>query len=317
MRCLLLSMRRIRGVRIDKVGNFFARRRRSILIVHRPTIRNAFAVQSSGRITGNTEVSCNRTPEKSGYRQVRLEVADTPVFRAVQSDKPPVLGSFPVCRPHIPNTTQINRTGSIYWFAFHAEAKGISWKTNMLPHGQALWEEERAPIWFNFVALLDSVAAGVTAFLPIALYTSPWDAVRLRVPGDQGNWWHLLVGSPYFLAFPMIWLCLRGLFSRRLSTPTGRRLIWTAVALSICGTISVTVPFLLRLGNHRVAHASGDCLDLCQASESIEIKNRRIRRAQILKRLIDAFYLPTTDPQHRQDCKRRVVGDDGQSGSTP
>ena len=116
-------------------------------------------------------------------------------------------------------------------------------------HGQTLWEEERAPTWFNAVALLISVAAGVTAFLPIALYTSPWDAVRLRVPGDQGNWWHLLVGAPYFLAFPMIWLCLRALFSRRLSTPTGRRLIWTAVALSVCGTISVTVPFLLRLGN--------------------------------------------------------------------
>jgi hypothetical protein len=115
--------------------------------------------------------------------------------------------------------------------------------------GQALCEEERAPMWFNAPALLISVAAGVTAFLPIALYTSPWDAVRLRVPGDQGNWWHLLVGAPYFLAFPMIWLCLRALFSRRLSTPTGRRLIWTAVALSICGTISVTVPFLLRLGN--------------------------------------------------------------------
>jgi hypothetical protein len=115
--------------------------------------------------------------------------------------------------------------------------------------GQALSEEERGPIWFNVVALLDSVAAGVTSFLPIALYTSPWDAVRLRVPGDQGNWWHLLVGVPYFLAFPMIWLCLRALFSRRLSTPTGRRLIWTAVAVSICGTISVTVPFLLRLGN--------------------------------------------------------------------
>jgi hypothetical protein len=114
---------------------------------------------------------------------------------------------------------------------------------------QALWEEERAPTWFNVVALLISVAAGVTAFLPIALYTSPWDAVRLRVPGDQGNWWHLLAGAPYFLAFPMIWLCLRGLFARRLSTPIGRRLIWTAVVLSICGTVLVTVPFLLRLGN--------------------------------------------------------------------
>ena len=119
----------------------------------------------------------------------------------------------------------------------------------MRPHGQALREDERAPIWFNAVALLISVAAGVTAFLPIALYTSPWDAVRLRVPGDQGNWWHLLIGAPYFLAFPMIWLRLRALFSRELSTPAGRRLIWTVVALSICGTISVTVPFLLRLGN--------------------------------------------------------------------
>jgi len=98
-------------------------------------------------------------------------------------------------------------------------------------HGQALWEEERPPIWFNAVALLISVAAGVTAFLPIALYTSPWDAVRLKVPGDQGNWWHVLIGAPYFLAFPMIWLRLHALFSRGLSTPAGRRLIWTVVAL--------------------------------------------------------------------------------------
>ena len=116
-------------------------------------------------------------------------------------------------------------------------------------HVQASCEGERAPIWFNAVALLISVVAGVTAFIPIALYTSPWDAVRLRVPGNQGNWWHALVGAPYFLAFPMIWLRLRALFSRRLSTPTGRRLIWIVVALSVCGTIAVTVPFLLRLGN--------------------------------------------------------------------
>src|ERR1700729_1499815 len=116
-------------------------------------------------------------------------------------------------------------------------------------HGQAFLEEERDPTWFNAVALLISVVAGVTAFLPIALYTSPWDAVRLKVPGDQGNWWHLLVGAPYFLAFPMIWLRLRALFAREHSTPLGRRLIWIAVVLSTGGTILVTVPFLLRLGN--------------------------------------------------------------------
>jgi hypothetical protein len=114
---------------------------------------------------------------------------------------------------------------------------------------QVLAEEERAPLWFNAVALLIWVTAGVVAFLPIALYTSPWDAVRFRVPGNEGNWWHFLIGAPYFLAFPMIWLRLRSLFSRRLSTPAGRRMIWILVALLICGTISVTLPFLLRLGN--------------------------------------------------------------------
>lgn len=110
-------------------------------------------------------------------------------------------------------------------------------------------EEERAPTWFNAVALLIWVTAVVVAFLPIALYTSPWDAVRFRVPGNEGNWWHFLIGAPYFFAFPMVWLRLRALFSRRLSTPAGRRLIWIVVAFSICGTISVTLPFLLRLGN--------------------------------------------------------------------
>ena len=110
-------------------------------------------------------------------------------------------------------------------------------------------EESRTPAWFNVIALLVSLMAGAAAFLPLAVNTSPWDAVTLRVPGDQGNWWHLLVGAPFFLAFAMIWLRLRSLGSKHLSTPVGRRLIWAAVALSICGTILVEVPFLLRLGN--------------------------------------------------------------------
>jgi hypothetical protein len=114
---------------------------------------------------------------------------------------------------------------------------------------QASVEEERDPTWFSAVALLIWVTAGVVAFLPIALYTSPWDAVLFRVPGNEGNWWHFLIGAPYFVAFPMIWLRLRSLFSRQLSTPAWRRLIWIFVTLLICGTISVTLPFLLRLGN--------------------------------------------------------------------
>ncbi|HEY2116895.1 MAG TPA: hypothetical protein VGJ51_17490 [Candidatus Angelobacter sp.] len=110
-------------------------------------------------------------------------------------------------------------------------------------------EEKQPPLWFNTIGLVVSLTAAATAFLPIALYTSPWDTVRFRVPGNEGNWWHFLIGAPFFLAFPMVWLYIRSLFSARPSTPVGRRVIWTVVALSICGTISVTVPFLLRLGN--------------------------------------------------------------------
>jgi hypothetical protein len=69
----------------------------------------------------------------------------------------------------------------------------------------------------------------------------------LHVPGDQGNWWHFLAGAPCFLAFPMIWLRLRALFSNQPSTPAGRRILWCFAGLSIAGTIAVETPFLLHL----------------------------------------------------------------------
>lgn len=107
--------------------------------------------------------------------------------------------------------------------------------------------ERQDPAWVNIVALPIWLSAAAVAFLPFAFDTSPWDAVTLRVPGNQGNWWHALVGAPFFLAYPMIWLRLRSFFTTQLSTPIGRSLIWTAVALSIGGTISVETPFLLHL----------------------------------------------------------------------
>lgn len=111
----------------------------------------------------------------------------------------------------------------------------------------ALLKDGQDPTWVKAIALLIWLLAGVVAFLPFALDTSPWDAVTLRVPGNQGNWWHVLVGAPFFLAYPMIWLRLRALFSTQPSTAIGRRLIWSAVALSIGGTTLVQVPFLLHL----------------------------------------------------------------------
>jgi hypothetical protein len=91
-------------------------------------------------------------------------------------------------------------------------------------------EEVRVPAPLNAIALLVSLLAAIVVFLPFALDTSPLNAVMLRV-----------------LAFPMIWLRLRAFFSKRLSTPAGRRITWIAVSLSICATILVEAPFLLHL----------------------------------------------------------------------
>jgi hypothetical protein len=107
--------------------------------------------------------------------------------------------------------------------------------------------DEKAPTRANAIALLVWLVAGAVAFLPFAFDTSAWDAVTLRVPGNQGNWWHFLAGAPAFLAFPMIWLRLRPFFSAQLSTAMGRRLIWGIVGLSVAGTMAVEAPFLLHL----------------------------------------------------------------------
>src|SRR5258708_10244497 len=92
--------------------------------------------------------------------------------------------------------------------------------------------------------LLVSLIAGVLVFVPYAGHASALDAVMLNVPGDQGNWWHVLVGAPAFLAFPMMWLRLRAFFSEKLSTPIERRVIWSVGILCICGTFAAEVPFL-------------------------------------------------------------------------
>lgn len=106
--------------------------------------------------------------------------------------------------------------------------------------------KDHGSMWLNTLALLVWLTAGVVAFLPFAFDTSPFDAVLLHVPGNQGNWWHALAGAPFFLAFPMIWLRAQSLFSRP-TTITERRLIWIVAGLSAAGTVLVETPFLLHL----------------------------------------------------------------------
>jgi hypothetical protein len=113
--------------------------------------------------------------------------------------------------------------------------------------GTARLEQGYGPASINAIALVVWLVAGVVAFLPFAFDTSPWDAVILRVPGNQGNWWHALVGAPFFLAYPMIWLRLHPFFSTQPATKMAQRWIWGAIVLSIAGTILVEAPFLLHL----------------------------------------------------------------------
>jgi hypothetical protein len=128
-----------------------------------------------------------------------------------------------------------------------AEAFVDGHSTAVSDNGEAWSKDGSASGWANILASLIWLVAGAVAFLPFAFDTSPWDAVILRVPGNQGNWWHVLAGAPFFLAYPMIWLRLRSVFSKRPLTPKVQRLIWGVVGLSIIGTILVETPFLLHL----------------------------------------------------------------------
>jgi hypothetical protein len=98
----------------------------------------------------------------------------------------------------------------------------------------------------NFLFLV-WLLAGAVPFLPFALDTSPWDAVRMHVPGNQGNWWHIFVGAPFFLAYPAIWLRLLSLYTKEPLAIGARRVLWGANAFSIGTTVAVETPFLLHL----------------------------------------------------------------------
>ena len=99
----------------------------------------------------------------------------------------------------------------------------------------------------NIVMLMVWIIAAVSVALPFAVGTSPLDALLLRVPGDQGNWFHVLIGLPFFLSLPMIWLRLHVLNSTQLPSVSLRRILWIVIIFSGLGTLLVEGPFLLHL----------------------------------------------------------------------
>jgi hypothetical protein len=102
------------------------------------------------------------------------------------------------------------------------------------------------PRTVNILMLVVWITAAIGIILPFALGTSPLDALLLKVPHNEGNWWHALVGLPFFLSLPMIWLHLHILNSTKLPTPIIRRILWIVIIFSACGTLLVEIPFLLH-----------------------------------------------------------------------
>jgi len=98
----------------------------------------------------------------------------------------------------------------------------------------------------NILMIIVWVAAAVGIILPFALGTSPLDALLLRVPNNEGNWWHALVGLPFFLSLPLIWLHWQILNSVQLSNLFIRRILWIVIIFSSLGTLLVETPFLLH-----------------------------------------------------------------------
>lgn len=110
---------------------------------------------------------------------------------------------------------------------------------------------EGSSLSVNILMLIVWTVAAVDAVLPLALGTSPLDAVLMRVPGNEGNWWHILIGLPFFLSLPMIWLRWRVLNSPELPT-LARRILWTVIIFSAVGMLLVEAPFLLQLAGTSV-----------------------------------------------------------------
>ena len=126
-------------------------------------------------------------------------------------------------------------------------ATGGTFKRMSTPQTTHTVSEQRYSQWLNIVVLLISLLGVATVFLPFAFNTSPWDAIRFRVPENQGNWWHALVAAPFFVTFPLVWLRIRAVWSDMLSTSAERRFVWIFTGLSVVGTVAVETPFLLHL----------------------------------------------------------------------
>jgi hypothetical protein len=98
----------------------------------------------------------------------------------------------------------------------------------------------------TIVMLVIWITAAIGIVLPFAVGTSPLDALLLKVPHNEGNWWHALVGLPFFLSLPMIWLHLHVLRFKKMSALARSPLLWIAIIFSALGTLLVETPFLLH-----------------------------------------------------------------------
>ena len=94
------------------------------------------------------------------------------------------------------------------------------------------------PLWLRSLAAGISALAIAIVFAPFASGVSPWDVVAAPFTSTNSDWALTLLGTPFFLAFPLFWLSVRLLLSSRMFR-IELAIIWFAVAILITAAPAV------------------------------------------------------------------------------
>jgi hypothetical protein len=121
-------------------------------------------------------------------------------------------------------------------------------RVEVLEYAPANGPESRTK-WSGVIALVISLPLTAVVFLDFAEGISPWNVASAFVFDELHFWsmedWQLaLCAAPFFLAFPLMWLGIRSIFSAKLSGPESIG-VWSLVGLSACATLIIDADLMV------------------------------------------------------------------------
>jgi hypothetical protein len=121
-------------------------------------------------------------------------------------------------------------------------------RVEVLEYAPANGPESRTK-WSGVIALVISLPSTAVVFLDFAEGISPWNVASAFVFDELHFWsmedWQLaLCAAPFFLAFPLMWLGIRSIFSAKLSGPESIG-VWSLVGLSACATLIIDADLMV------------------------------------------------------------------------